>query len=68
MAIILTTGEFTKGAIQLALRAGVIARSGLQLAVFLADSGVGIEEQDGDLLFSEDRFNGLAERIAKPLA
>ncbi len=41
LALIFSTGEFTRGARHLATRAGLIAFSGWQLAVFLADKGVG---------------------------
>jgi hypothetical protein len=42
LAMIFTTGRFSRGARLLAERAGIIARSGEQLAVFLADRGVGM--------------------------
>ncbi len=40
--LLFTTGKLTSGAARLAQSAGIIARSGEQLAVFLADRGVGI--------------------------
>jgi hypothetical protein len=58
LALIFTTGEFTSGAIRLAEAAGVIAKTGLQLAVFLADRGVGLIEQGGTHIFSEEAFTG----------
>ena len=42
VTLLFTTGKITKGAAELAEQAGVIVRSGEQLAVFLADKGVGI--------------------------
>jgi len=42
LALLFSTGRFTKGARHLAQRAGLIAFSGWQLAVFLADRGVGL--------------------------
>jgi restriction endonuclease Mrr len=55
--MIFTTGRFTNGARQLAERAGILARSGEQLAVFLADRGVGMKvDTSGSICFSRDRF------------
>ena len=51
LALFFTTGRFTQGAAELAQNSGIVARSGEQLAVFLADRGVGIEEVDGELGF-----------------
>lgn len=56
LALVFTTGEFSTGAIRLAEAAGVIAKTGLQLAVFLADRGVGLVEQSGQLSFDEVAF------------
>lgn len=42
VAMLFTTGRFTSGARDLAAKAGIIARSGDQLATFLADRGVGM--------------------------
>lgn len=56
LALIFTTGEFTGGAIRLAEAAGVIAKTGLQLAVFLADRGVGLVDQGPHHVFSEQAF------------
>jgi Restriction endonuclease len=57
LAMIFTTGRFTNGARQLAERAGILARSGEQLAVFLADRGVGMKvDTSGSICFSRDRF------------
>jgi len=56
LALIFTTGEFTGGAIRLAEAAGVIAKTGLQLAVFLADRGVGLIKEGESHIFSEQAF------------
>ncbi len=56
VAMFFTTGRFTSGALDLAEKAGVIARTGEQLAVFLADRGVGIEEVNGSMQFSSGKF------------
>ena len=56
LALIFTTGELTSGAVRLAEAAGVIAKTGLQLAVFLADRGVGLIEHEGAHVFSEEAF------------
>ena len=56
VSMFFTTGRFTTGALELAEKAGIIARSGEQLAVFLADKGVGMEEVDGSLMFRSKRF------------
>jgi len=55
--MLLTTGELTSGAVLLAREAGIIARSGQQLAVFLAEKGVGMEMTDAGLLFRPDLFS-----------
>ena len=56
LAMLFTTGEISAGAIQVASEAGIIARNGFQLAVFLADRGVGIHDVNGVLKFSDDFF------------
>jgi hypothetical protein len=57
LAMIFTTGRLTSGARQLAERAGIIARSGEQLAVFLADRGVGMRvDARGDTCFDRHAF------------
>lgn len=53
LCMIFTTGRFTKGAMEIAEKAGVIVRSGEQLAVFLADCGVGYVEG----VFNPDTFH-----------
>jgi hypothetical protein len=57
LAMLFCTGEFTKGARILAARAGLIAFSGWQLSVFLADKGVGIVEDAGLVSFDHAKFN-----------
>lgn len=56
MALIFTTGELTSGAVRLSEAAGIIAKTGLQLAVFLADRGVGLVEQSGAQVFDKQIF------------
>jgi hypothetical protein len=56
LALLLTTGGLTSGAIQLARDAGIIARSGQQLAVFLAEKGVGMTPTDVGHVFSPELF------------
>jgi Restriction endonuclease len=56
LAMLLTTGGLTSGAIQLANEAGVIARTGQQLSVFLADKGIGMEETDAGHVFRPELF------------
>jgi hypothetical protein len=43
LPLVFTTGDVTSGAIELASRAGIIVRSGWQLAIFLADHGIGMK-------------------------
>jgi hypothetical protein len=54
--LLFTTGRFTRGARHLASEAGIIARSVEQIAIFLADSSVGIRESGGDADFDEGKF------------
>lgn len=42
VTLLITSGTFTSGAIDLASRAGILAKDGEQLATFLADKGVGM--------------------------
>lgn len=56
LALLFSTGSFTKGARHLAKKAGIIAFSGWQLAVFLADRGVGIETREGKRHFELSFF------------
>lgn len=56
LALIFTSGDFTKGARYLAHRAGLVAFSGWQLAVFLADKGVGLIEKHGSSQFDLAAF------------
>jgi hypothetical protein len=57
LALLFTTGSFTKGARHLATRAGLIAFSGWQLAVFLADKGVGLVNDGGAVKFDSLAFD-----------
>jgi hypothetical protein len=57
MALLFSTGEFTRGARHLAHRAGLITFSGSQLAVFLADRGVGLIEDAGHTRFDAAAFD-----------
>jgi hypothetical protein len=54
--MLFTTGELSSGAVQLAAEAGLIARTGEQLAVFLADKSVGMIEVDGENRFDNNAF------------
>lgn len=56
VAMLFTTGSVSSGARHLAEAAGIIVRSGEQLAVFLADHGVGMREKDGHRYFDQDAF------------
>lgn len=56
LALLFTTGRFTKGAMEIAESAGVIARSGEQLATFLADRNVGMVTYGGVTTFVIARF------------
>lgn len=57
VALLFTTGELTTGAARLAEAAGIIAKTGLQLAVFLADRGVGLIQNDAGFEYSEQAFS-----------
>ncbi|MGN8152491.1 restriction endonuclease [Agrobacterium sp. 22094] len=61
LALLFSTGSFTKGARHLAERAGLIAFSGWQLAIFLADRGVGIVAKKDTKVFDTDVFNAWLE-------
>lgn len=54
-ALLITTGKLSSGASQVAEKAGIIARSGEQLATYLADLAVGIDPSTGE--FSEAHFS-----------
>jgi restriction endonuclease len=57
LTMLFTTGMISAGVIRLAESAGIIARSGEQLAVFLADKGIGMEKvQGGSTTFSNTKF------------
>jgi hypothetical protein len=57
VTLLFTTGTISSGAIRLAESSGIIARSGEQLAVFLADKGVGMETlESGRIEFSKTKF------------
>ena len=56
IALLFTTGRFTRGAKEIAAAAGVIARSGEQLAIFLADRNVGMVLNEGMTIFAPERF------------
>ncbi len=61
LALLFSTGDFTKGARHLANRAGLIAFSGWQLAVFLADKGVGLVEAGSQISFAPIKFDAWLE-------
>lgn len=54
-AILITTGQVSSGARNVADKSGIIIRSGEQIAAYLADLGVGIDIGSG--AFSPDRFS-----------
>lgn len=56
LALLFTTGRFTTGAREIAEASGIIARSGEQLATFLADRGVGMAENGNILVFDPQQF------------
>lgn len=56
VVLLFTTGDITSGAAKLAASAGVIARNGEQIAVFLADKGVGMTQDGGGVVFRQDLF------------
>jgi hypothetical protein len=56
VTLLFTTGNISSGAIELAESSGIIARSGEQLAVFLADKGVGITQKGTELVFERSAF------------
>jgi Restriction endonuclease len=56
VTLLFTTGKFTNGAAQLAEAAGIIARSGEQLAVFLADKGVAMRDEGAGTIFDPSKF------------
>lgn len=54
--LLLTTGKISSGAVRLADAAGIIARSGEQLAVFLAEKGVGMSNGSAGSVFDPAAF------------
>lgn len=56
VSLLFTTGAITSGARRLAASAGIIAKDGEQLAVFLADRGVGMQREMENPVFVEDEF------------
>lgn len=56
LPVLFTTGNFTSGAIDLANEAGIVVKSGRQLAAFLADVGVGMKNIEGGPNFDEALF------------
>ena len=63
LALLFTTGGLSSGAVSLANAAGVIARSGAQLAVFLADRGVGMRHIENQLVFDATAFADWLSRV-----
>jgi hypothetical protein len=57
LALLFTTGRLTAGAVELANKVGIIARSGIQLAVFLADRGVGMMPSGMSVVFEPSAFD-----------
>jgi hypothetical protein len=62
ITLLFTTGQITSGVAELAAAAGIIARSGDQLAVFLADGGAGIVQTDAGPTFNQNAFTGWLNR------
>lgn len=62
IALLFTTGRFTKGAMELAEASGIIARSGEQLATFLADRNIGVAVNDEVTSFEPDLFTDWLNR------
>ena len=61
VTLLFTTGKITSGAAELAAAAGIIARSGEQLAVFLADKRVGLIDTGAGLEFDQTAFAAWVE-------
>ncbi len=57
VAMLFTTGKLSAGAYHLAASAGIVAKSGEQLAVFLADRGVGIDAGSASPAFDIGLFD-----------
>lgn len=57
LAVFFSTGKFTSGARALSKNAGLLAFSGHQLATFLADHGVGLVSEGGNMSFSSAAFD-----------
>ena len=57
VAMLFTTGGFTKGARYLADQAGLVVFSGWQLAVFLADRSIGLVLVNGEVVFDAATFD-----------
>ncbi|MBS7545735.1 restriction endonuclease [Ancylobacter oerskovii] len=56
VTILFTTGTLSRGARELSSSAGIISRSGEQLAVFLVDHSIGVSINDDELKFDKDAF------------
>lgn len=63
LALLFTTGELTSGAVQLSEAAGIISRSGRQLALYLADRGVGIDRTGETKVFKTELFHAWLARV-----
>jgi hypothetical protein len=57
VVLLFATGKLTSGTIDLAAKAGIVARSGEQLSVFLADRGVGMVTTAGMTTFDSAKFD-----------
>lgn len=57
VVLFFTTGRFTSGALELAQKSGVIAKSGEELAVFLADKGIGMRNDKSTIKFDREKFH-----------
>ncbi|WP_334188571.1 restriction endonuclease [Noviherbaspirillum sp.] len=57
LVLLFTTGTLSSGAIDLASKLGIIARSGRQLAAFLADCGIGMVSGGTGMVFDKTEFD-----------
>lgn len=57
VAMFFTTGRFTAGTMELAVKSGIIAKSGEELAIFLADRGIGMRDDNGTMRLDKAQFH-----------
>jgi hypothetical protein len=68
VTLLFTTGRISRGAALLAESAGIIARSGEQLAVFLADKRIGIKGTEGGDVFDRLKFMQWLDDAEEPMS